>query len=189
MSSFGKCNSSVKNKLFSQYCSSFYRSQIWPLYKNDLTKKISVNWRNALRRIWRIPSNTHCDILPLLSSLSPVDIQLKCRFLKFYRSLIKSENTLVCYLANVMIYTHRSTMSSNFNTILYELNMESHELANLSLKDVKELYYNKWINNVNNEYVIHSKVIKELIMMKEGIFYRDLDISQCDFIINMLCTL
>ena len=80
-------------------------------------------------------------------------------------------------------------MSSNFNTILYELNMEAHELANLSLKDVKELYYNKWINNVNNEYVIHSKVIKELIMMKEGIFYRDLDISQCDFIINLLCTL
>ena len=80
-------------------------------------------------------------------------------------------------------------MSSNFNTILYELNMEAHELANLSLKDVKELYYNKWINNVNNEYVIHSKVIKELIMMKEGTFCRDLDISQCDFIINLLCTL
>ena len=80
MSSFGKCQSSVKNKLFIQYCSSFYGSQIWPLYKNDLTKKICVNWRNSLRRVWRVPSNTHCDILPLLASQSPIDIQLKCRF-------------------------------------------------------------------------------------------------------------
>ena len=33
MSSFGKCQSSVKNKLFIQYCTSFYGSQIWPIYK------------------------------------------------------------------------------------------------------------------------------------------------------------
>ena len=189
MSTFGKCQSSVKNKLFSQYCSSFYGSQIWPLYNNDLMKRICVNWRSALRRIWRVPSNTHCDILPLLSSLSPVNIQLKCRFLKFYRSIIHSENTLVSYLAKVMTFTHRSTMSSNLNTILYDLNMESHELDNISIKDVKELYFNKWLNNVNNDYVIHTKVIKELIMMKDEIFYGDLDISQCDFILNLLCTL
>ena len=88
-----------------------------------------------------------------------------------------------------MTFTHRSTMSSNLNTILYDLNMESHELDNISIKDVKELYFNKWLNNVNNDYVTHTKVIKELIMMKEGIFYGDLDISQCDFIINLLCTL
>ena len=80
-------------------------------------------------------------------------------------------------------------MSSNFNTILYELNIESNELSNVSVKDVKEMYYNKWLNNVNNQYETHSKVIKELIMMKEGIFYRDLDLSQFDFIINLLCTL
>ena len=95
MASFGKCQSSVKNKLFIQYCSSFYGSQIWPLYKNELTKKICVNWRNALRRIWRLPSNTHCDILPLIASLSPINIQLNCRFLKFYKSISESDNSLV----------------------------------------------------------------------------------------------
>ena len=104
MSSFGKCQGSVKNKLFIQFCSSFYGSQIWPLYKNDLMRKISVNWRNALRRIWSVPTNTHCDILPLLASQSPIDIQLKCRFLKFYRSLSNSGNALVRYLSNVMTF-------------------------------------------------------------------------------------
>ena len=189
MSSFGKCQSSVKNKLFIQYCSSFYGSQIWPIYRSDLMKKISVNWRNALRRIWSVPSNTHCDILPLLASQSPIDIQLKCRFLKFYRSIINSDNALIRYLSNVMTFTNRSTMSSNFNRILYDLNMDACELAELSLKKVKDMYYSKWLNSVDNQYLIHSKVINELIMMKEGIFYRDFDSFQCDLIINFLCTL
>ena len=104
MSYFGNCQSSVRNKLFIQYCTSFYGSQIWPIFKNDLMKKISVNWRNALRRIWNIPSNTHCDILPLIASQSPIDIHLKCRFLKFYRSLIISDNVLIRYLSNAMAH-------------------------------------------------------------------------------------
>ena len=189
MSSFGKCQSSVKNKLFIQYCTSFYGSQIWPLYKNDLMKKICVNWRNALRRIWSVPSNTHCDILPLLASQSPIDIQLKCRFLNFYRTLINSDNALIRYLSNAMTFTNRSTMSSNFNRILCDLNMDACELTKLSLKNVKDMYYNKWLNSVDNQYLIHSKVINEVIMMKEGIFYKDLDSFQCDLIINFLCTL
>ena len=82
ISSFGKCQSSVKNKLFIQYCSSFYGSQIWPIYKTDIIKKVSIRWRMALRRIWNLPVNTHCDILPLVSSQVPIEIQLKCRFLK-----------------------------------------------------------------------------------------------------------
>ena len=80
-------------------------------------------------------------------------------------------------------------MSSNFNRILCDLNMDACELAELSLKNVKDMYYNKWLNSVDNQYLIHSKVINEVIMMKEGIFYKDLDIFQCDLLINFLCTL
>ena len=189
MASFGKCQSSVKNKLFSQYCSSFYGSQIWPLYRSDLRRKICVNWRNALRRIWRIPYNTHCDMLPLLASQSPIDIQLYCRFLKFYRSLTESENSLVRFLSKFCTFKHRSTMSNNFNRILCDLNIEAYELTELSLNNVKELYYKKWLNQVNNQYLVHTNVIKELILMKEGVFHRFFDISQCDLIINSLCTL
>ena len=117
MASFVKCQSSVKNKLFSQYCTSFYGSQIWPLYKSDLRRKICVNWRNALRRIWRIPYNTHCDMLPLLASQSPIDVQLYCRFVKFYRSLTESENSLVRFLSKFCTFKHRPTMSNNFNRL------------------------------------------------------------------------
>ena len=48
-----------------------------------------------------------------------------------------------------MTFTYKSTMSSNIRQILYDLNIEMGELAELSLKDVKEIYYNKWHRNVN----------------------------------------
>ena len=52
----------------------------------------------ALRRIWNLPNNTHCDLLPLISSQVPIEIQLKCRFLKFYRSLLESDNKLIRFV-------------------------------------------------------------------------------------------
>ena len=118
MSSFGICQSSVKNKLFVQYCTSFYGSQIWPIYNAETINKISVKWRIALRRIWNLQYNTHCDLLPLIASQAPIDIQLKCRFHKFYRSAINSENTLVRYLSNRMTCAYKSTMSNNLRQIL-----------------------------------------------------------------------
>ena len=87
----------------------------------------------ALRRIWSLPFNTHCDILPLVSKQLPLDIQLKCRFLKFYKSLSISENELIRYLAKFKTFSNNSTMSSNLKMILYELNVDLYELERLSL--------------------------------------------------------
>ena len=141
MSTYGKCQSSVKNKLCVQYCTSFYGSQIWPLYHKDNMRKICVAWRKALRRIWKLPGNTHCDILPLLSSQHPIDIQLKCRFVKFYKSLGNSKNNLIRYLSCANIFTYYSTMSKNVNQILYDIDLELEELQHFSINNIKKIYY------------------------------------------------
>ena len=43
MALFGKFQSSFKHKLFIQYCTSFYGSQIWPVYKKDIIKKLVLD--------------------------------------------------------------------------------------------------------------------------------------------------
>ena len=189
MSSFGKCQSSVKNKLFLQYCTSFYGSQIWPLYNNDVIKKISIRWRMALKRIWNLPVNTHCDIVPLVSSQLPIEIQLKCRFLKFYKSLLQSDNELIRYLSQIRTFSSNSTMSKNLNQILYELNLDIFELEMLSPNKLKNMYYDKWITGVNNLYLIHSKFIYDLCMMKERVFLSNQYRHECEFFIRFFCTL
>ena len=189
MASFGKCQSLVKNKLFIQYCTSFYGSQIWPVYKKDIIKKISIRWRMALRRIWNLPNNTHCDLLPLISSQVPIEIQLKCRFLKFYRSMLESENSLIRYMSRLMTFSCNSIMGNNLNRILYDLDVDIYELEKLSLNKIKKLYYDKWFSSVNVLYFIHSKYIYDLCMMKEKVFLNNQYVNECDFFIRFFCTL
>ena len=137
----------------------------------DIIKKISIRWRMALKRIWNVPVNTHCDILPLISSQFPLEIQLKCRFLKFYRSLLESDNNLIRYLSSFKTFSNNSTMSNNLNQILCDLNLDMFELEMLSLNKFKNMLYDKWLSSVKGLYLIHSKYIHELCMMKGKFFF------------------
>ncbi|CAL4122699.1 unnamed protein product, partial [Meganyctiphanes norvegica] len=80
MATFGKCQKLVKNRLFTQYCMTLYGSQVWPLWDNNRLNNLCIKWRNALRRMWNLPPDTHCNLLPLITSQDPINIQLKCRF-------------------------------------------------------------------------------------------------------------
>ena len=143
----------------------------------------------ALKRIWNLPYNTHCDILPLIASQTPIDIQLKCRFLKFYRSLLESENNLVKYLSRFKTFSSHSTMGKNLNQVLYDLNVDIFELEMLSLQKIKNMYYDKWLSSVNGLYIIHSNCIYDLCMMKEKVFFNNQYKQECEFLIRFFCTL
>ena len=43
LSKFGTCKTLVKNKLFNQYCCSYYGSQLWPLYNQDF-RNVCTKW-------------------------------------------------------------------------------------------------------------------------------------------------
>ena len=189
MSTFGKCQRYVKNRLFTQYCMSLYGSQLWPLWDKNNLNKICVQWRKALRRVWNLPPNTHCDLLPLIASQTPIDIQLKSRFFKFYKSCVKSDNELVSFLANKFKLENRSTMSKNLREIMIDLNLDFYEIMNVSEDKVKHLYYDRWFSGVDEQSIAHAKVIIDLSLMKDQIYVNDLDVYQCDLIIKILCTL
>jgi hypothetical protein len=90
MSQFGSLQSIVKNKLFSQYCCTFYGSQICPPW-HDSVSNICIQWHNAMCSVWRFPCVTHCDIIPLVVDSIPLELSLVFRFLKSYRSLLASK--------------------------------------------------------------------------------------------------
>ena len=93
------------------------------------------------------------------------------------------------FLAKKMTYTYRSTMSKNLIEIMYDLNLDVDEIMNVSEVKVKQLYYDKWLNGVDAQTVAHANVIVDLSLMKDQIYVNDLDVYQCDLIINFLCTL
>ena len=42
-----------------------------------------VSWRHALKNIWKLPMNSHSDILYGLSGKCPIEVELKHRTLSF----------------------------------------------------------------------------------------------------------
>ena len=125
-----------------------------------------------------------CNIVPLVSSQLPIEIQLKCRFFKFYKSLLQSDNELIRYLSKIRTFSSNCTMGKNLNQILDELDLDMFELDMLSPNKLKNMYYDKWITSVNNLYLIHSKFIYDLCMMKERVFFSNQYRHECEFFIR-----
>ena len=72
----------VKCKLFNQYCCSFYGSPLLSL-KSTIVESMCVDWRKALRSLWRVDPRTHCDLIAAVSNQIPLILSLKFFFIKF----------------------------------------------------------------------------------------------------------
>ena len=64
MSDFGQLSYIVKCKLFNQYCCSFYGPPLWSL-KSTIVESMCVDWRKALRSLWRVAPEHIVILLPL----------------------------------------------------------------------------------------------------------------------------
>ena len=103
---FGKRDPLTKLSLLRAYCSSFYGSVVWDLSHSSIDA-FCIVWRKGLRRIWNLPHNTHCALLPLLCGSLPLMDELACRCAKFICSCLNSESDVVKYVARHGVYFRR----------------------------------------------------------------------------------
>ena len=188
-SKFDSCNTTTKNKLFHQYCSSMYGSQLWDLTSNNAAK-MHTQWRKAHRQILNFPNTTHRDLLPLIADNMPIECSLDCKYIGFFKSITTSENKIVNYMSRIRIYVHSSTLGRNMTHIMhkYELNLE--DIISLSRNRIKEHCFNKWATNIIVEYPIYAHIIRDMIAMKEDRCTRIFSNEDCNLIINnLLCTI
>ena len=109
MSRFRGCNTTTRNKLFHQYCSSMYGSQLWAFNSNGV-EKILTKWRKYHRVVLEVPYTTHCDILPLIADRMPLECTLELKYLSFYKSMATSKNVIISYMVNSLFQSHDSTL-------------------------------------------------------------------------------
>lgn len=185
---FGKCDIFVKNKLFTQYCSSIYGSQIWPIWNKSRMDKFYCKWRNAIRRIWKFPRNTHCNLLYVITGQNPLDAQLKGRFLRFYNTLCNSKNNIIHYFSKKMSCISGSTLNKNINQIMYEMNIDFNEFQKMSFDDLKRSYKYAWLRTISDLTYDHAIFILELCLIRDNLNSMNLNYNECTEIINYLCT-
>jgi len=110
---FGKRDPVTKLSLLKAHCSSFYGSVVWDLLHSSIDAFCAV-WRKGLRRIWNLPHNTHCALLPLLRESLPLMDDLACRCAKFICSCLYSESDVVKFVARYILVGQSSRFFITF---------------------------------------------------------------------------
>ena len=159
LSRFKTCSPSVRRKLFQQYCMSLYGCQLWPLWSNKIDT-LKTKFSIALRRVWFLPARTHRDLLPLISGMQPLEVAIQSRILKFVKTLEESENELVKYIVNYAATAPGSILGRNIRILSSKMNKTYEDMLDLSAPKVKELLFEKWSRDINEEYVSRANVIK-----------------------------
>ena len=76
-----------------------------------------VQWCDDLHKVWKLPYGSHRDLIPLIAKCVPLDVALVYRFIKFYRTVALSDNTVVNYIANTITFAYRCIIGKNVSHI------------------------------------------------------------------------
>jgi len=82
-------------QLLYSYCSSLYGSELWDLSCSAIDV-LCVSWRRALKNVWKLPLNTHGNLINALSCVRPIEVELKCRVLNFVLNCLNSDVVYCC---------------------------------------------------------------------------------------------
>ena len=89
-------------------------------YSKDRVNDMFVAWRKVVRRLWKLPNMTHCNLLSTINSSLPIEIALERRCAKFIHSCLNSNNLIIKATSISAITTHRSQFGDNYRYICYK---------------------------------------------------------------------
>ena len=186
MSDSNKVTSKLKNELFNTYCCSFYGSK---LCKFQNLNHIDIQWKKAIRRIWKLPCRARSVLLPHVSnSLPPSMCFIKC-FVKFYLNNMQSSNSVVNYVFQSAL-SNDTRLGNNIRYILYKHNLTLNYVkdVNTDFRTMWNVILNKW-NSSNDEYSKRTgEHILELVCKRDSLEPWILTKGEIQEIIDLIST-
>ncbi len=114
LADFKYVNSHIRNVLFQRYCTSFYGTQIVPLFD----KYINEAWRIAIRRVWCIPWQTHCNMLPLIVGVIDPEFWFAKRSINVLNMALNSSSHNVKSISTIGRFGTYSIMGGNIRLLI-----------------------------------------------------------------------
>ena len=148
-----------------------------------------IAWRKGLRRVWELPFNTHCDLLPLMCCSISIFDELYRRTALFINQCLSSECLIISNIARYGVFFYRmmSPLGKNafhccnrYGTPFIEINEVSSAFINQSVELTVEIDLRCRVN-----------LLLELIFIRDRTFTLSpagLTSSEVMELINYLCT-
>ena len=179
MSDFKFLGSNMRNYLFFKYCTAFYGSQFLPMYDMNIMNELTVAWRLAVKKVWRIPWTTHSRILPILADSMPPNLIFEKRAIRFCNQLIKSKNKTVKTITGMAIHGSHSVLGHNIKYLTFKYN--------LCINEINNYWESKYFEQ--NDLLRLCAQIKELCILRDSPYVDNmLSRSEASQVITLLCT-
>jgi hypothetical protein len=197
LSTFGKLDSVTKNALLHTFCSSLYGSVTWNMSHTEIDRVCST-WRIALRRVWGLPPNAHCDIVSALGSQRVLLDDICSRFLKFVFFCLsnRNNNRTVNFIVRNSLFICRalSPLGRNFKYIVNRYNFRADLIFHENRSSVIMSYISNFCREKFQKVCTPSFMcLMETILLRDKLLsfdpnYESLNTTDLQSIITQICT-
>ena len=145
-----------------------YGCELWLLNSSSISD-FEVAWRKSLRKVWDLPYNTHCFLLPLLRHCLPIFDEICRRSSNFIHSCIVSKSVLVRSVALYGILFGRYNSRIGHNALCFT------RRYSCIVQDITEGQVNSIVRSYCNagfdDYCVDvASCLYELNMVRDNVF-------------------
>ena len=123
MASFRYCDPKTKYRRCKTLCMSLYGCIMWGM-SDQYIEEIFVTLKKCLPKLLDVPQTTHSSSLHLIFEDIPVNVQIHIHCVKFFKSVISSENTIVKLCSKLALNGSGSTICKNINYIWFKYSLK-----------------------------------------------------------------
>ena len=98
---------------------------LWNYENKSGMDSLYIAWRKCVRRIFNIPCNTHCKLVPLICKDSAIHTKLYNCFLRFFINAKKSKNSILSTMTKHVLFGSSSIACKTLNFIRYTYNIQN----------------------------------------------------------------
>ena len=81
-----------------------------------------------------------------------------------------------------------STFGHNIRHLYMKYGLTFDDLLKMSMMKIKDIFYCKWFDTLNDNSVYSAVMTRELSLMKDGTYLNIFNDEQMNILINLLCT-
>ena len=171
ISNFNMCDSITLNHLHATYCTSMYGCELLQ-HNAKYMSQLYVAWRKSIRRVFRLPSQTHNYIVSNLGGC--IIERLDRRLTKYIYNILHSDNNVIKTIVHSKLYmSPKSIIAENYKYISYK-----YKLSHTDWTESFSYVINKITVPPDPKRIALCNTIRELCEIRDGT-------KQCEILLNI----